>query len=667
MRLRRCVAAAVLAAACGRSRVGAPAGTGVVPASGTPPAVADPGAPSSPAGVSRAPYHLVSLATSLRKWSYVKAIAPNGLVLAGGWDGASPEPLYVVDAHTGARRDVDGDTQAVNASGILAEASRFSTTCAAPAVFLAFPDATSNPLPPVPLAPVPVGYACDPPQAIVARLADDLRLAATFGDYYGAHAYLWDGVTWQLQPPLETQAVAAALGAGTHVTGWSAVGNEDHAVLWRDGAVIDLGPGRAHDLNATDIVVGEQGNVATQWSGSTATPLPVPRGWQWSVAKGISDSGVVVGTLGTLQVRRGFVYAEGVVQDVNDLLDAHELLATDVLFVARDGTIAGEGLDLHGGVQAFAAVPTGAPLAPDTTWRDAGQVLARGEPAIDLAVLGADVVWIDERSIEGGWAVRRVATTGGAVETVAEAQPPEDVASRIALGGGYVYFRTFDASTTAPVRRVRLADGAVETVATPLASERVDFAADEQFWYLRSPDGAVVRVPHAGGDPLVLDTAPGFGVATDGSDVWYAVDGGTGPTIRGVARDGGAPRDLFAPGDLGLPVDVTIDAITPGPQYVYFTAGDKIGGATLRVPREGGAPERIAFDGLATLDASDGDVFWTRPFAFEAGGPGCVVRTAPDGSGAACLDVGPFSYHAARVDPDAVYFLRDLDVVRLAR
>jgi hypothetical protein len=628
-----------------------------------------------PGSATSAPYRVVSLATPSRKWTEVDGIAPNGLVVVHAFDWVSAAEYYVVDAHTGARRYVDATTLAVNAAGDLA---RTSAGSCGPGVSLVFRDGTVRSVPPPPLAPAPASWECFR-QATVAGVDDDLRIAATLSDYYGAHAYLWDGTEWKLQPPLESDAVVVALGAGMHAVGWSAFGSEDHAVLWRNGVATDLGPGRAYALNSADVVVGQQAGRATSWTGTTATPLPLPAGWQTSRANGVSDAGVVVGGLGTYSpsaVAHGFLHATGVTYDVNDLLDRHDLLVVEVTFVARDGTLAGQAVDANGNTQAFAAVPTGAPLAPDTSWRDAGQVLARGEAAGDLAVGSGQVVWTASTP-GGGWAVRRVAAAGGLVTTVAEGPPPQFTEGPIALGGGYVYLRTVDLTASASeVRRVRLADGAVETVeATSTRAPVAEIAADERFVYLRTRDGAVVRLAHAGGDPVVLDAAPATAIATDGEEVWYAVAGPTGPTLRSVPRGGGPPRDVVS---LAL-MDEVISAIRLGPHHVYFTmATTRRSGpyrsATFRVPREGGAPERMPYDALTDLDANGEDVFWARPFAGgqlgplrEGGGQGCLARTAPDGSGAWCVDAGPFRYRAARADSEAVYFLRDLDVVRLPR
>jgi len=47
--------------------------------------------------------------------------------------------------------------------------------------------------------------------------------------------------------------------------------------------------------------------------------------------------------------------------------------------------------------------------------------------------------------------------------------------------------------------------------------------------------------------------------------------------------------------------------------------------------------------------------------------PGCLSQSAADGSAAACIDAGPFRYQSPRADSSAVYVIRDLDIVRIAR
>jgi hypothetical protein len=88
----------------------------------------------------------------------------------------------------------------------------------------------------------------------------------------------------------------------------------------------------------------------------------------------------------------------------------------------------------------------------------------------------------------------------------------------------------------------------------------------------------------------------------------------------------------------------------------------------FRVPRAGGKPERLLFDGIARGLAPDGhQLFWARPFVSDGGRLGCVLHAAADGSAPACIDAGPFRYQSPSADSDAVYVIRDLDIVRIAR
>ena len=139
--------------------------------------------------------------------------------------------------------------------------------------------------------------------------------------------------------------------------------------------------------------------------------------------------------------------------------------------------------------------------------------------------------------------------------------------------------------------------------------------------------------------------------------------GASGGTIRGVPRDGGSTKDLFTP----ISWISFIDTIKADGLYVYFEASSRMFHGFFRVPRTGGTPERLFFDDVvAGFDASAGQVFWARPFVSDVGKQGCLIRAAPDGS-VACLDIGPFRYQSPRAGSDAVYVIRDLDIVRIAR
>src|SRR5207237_1274947 len=129
-------------------------------------------------------------------------------------------------------------------------------------------------------------------------------------------------------------------------------------------------------------------------------------------------------------------------------------------------------------------------------------------------------------------------------------------------------------------------------------------------------DATLSRTPHVGGAPMVLDLAPGSGVVTDGSEVWYGVSSGSGGTIRNLSRDGGSTKDLFAPvkGLSGF------DSIKVGARYVYFEVSSHMFHGFYRVLRTGGMPEPLLFDGVvAGFDAEAQQLFRARPFVSDGG------------------------------------------------
>jgi len=255
----------------------------------------------------------------------------------------------------------------------------------------------------------------------------------------------------------------------------------------------------------------------------------------------------------------------------------------------------------------------------------------------------------------------RVDKTGGAVTTLAGGSEPENFDGSIVTGGGYVYFRIWHGYTAASIRRVRASGGTVETVSTGFA----DFAADDENLYTHArSDGTLSLTPHSGGTPVVLEVVPGSGVATDGSELWYGAIEASGGTIRARPRDGGAAKDLFPP----VSWFSYFDSIKVDSSHVYFEVSARMFHGFYRVPRTGGTPERLPFDDVVRgFDPSLDQLFRARPFLADGGNPGCLIRSAADGSAAACIDGGPFRYQSPRADADAVYVIRDLDIVRIAR
>ena len=145
-----------------------------------------------------------------------------------------------------------------------------------------------------------------------------------------------------------------------------------HAFVWQDGVMTDLGvlPGDeesgAGAINNFGQIVGSSGRIdprtneaisrAFLYAGGVMTALPIPS-WE-SYAGDINDSGVVVGTMrsdtGGFSSYHAYIYAEGVVTNLNDLLPSgsglHLVAATAI---NNAGQIVGVAIDSRGDQRAF--------------------------------------------------------------------------------------------------------------------------------------------------------------------------------------------------------------------------------------------------------------------------------------------------------------------------
>ncbi|KPK80712.1 MAG: hypothetical protein AMJ81_11530, partial [Phycisphaerae bacterium SM23_33] len=118
-----------------------------------------------------------------------------------------------------------------------------------------------------------------------------------------------------------------------HATGWAECQLDVYHAFFYDGTeMADIGTleGDVHSfglaINASDHVVGISGDspgelelgvgTAFLWDGETMRPLGTLPGQSSSIAYDINDSGVIVGSSGG----RAFVYAAGVMHDLNDLV-----------------------------------------------------------------------------------------------------------------------------------------------------------------------------------------------------------------------------------------------------------------------------------------------------------------------------------------------------------
>jgi probable HAF family extracellular repeat protein len=204
-------------------------------------------------------------------------------------------------------------------------------------------------------------------------------------DLFGpSTAFLWQNEVTTFLPDLGGYGRANAINAAGQIAGDASHPdtNKYHAVLWENGAVLDLGAqasltSRANDINDLGQVVGfEEGRGAVLWDDLLLRDLnsliPPGSGWDLREASGINNKGQIVGQGVYNGQSRAF------------LLSPMTLVVGDVR--AEPGTLAGE-VDLHWTAPYGEgdAAPTTydirtseAPITEDT-WAAATQV--QGEPA----------------------------------------------------------------------------------------------------------------------------------------------------------------------------------------------------------------------------------------------------------------------------------------------
>jgi probable HAF family extracellular repeat protein len=141
--------------------------------------------------------------------------------------------------------------------------------------------------------------------ATATHIADRTSIAYAINDRgqvageANARAFLWENGNYTELPMLPNAVGAAAYGINEagHVVGKVTLpSGETRAVLWKEGQVIDLGPGRAMDINNNGIVVGP----SFIWDSVNgyrllSTLLPAGSGWTLRNIRGINDRGEIVG------------------------------------------------------------------------------------------------------------------------------------------------------------------------------------------------------------------------------------------------------------------------------------------------------------------------------------------------------------------------------------
>jgi probable HAF family extracellular repeat protein len=110
----------------------------------------------------------------------------------------------------------------------------------------------------------------------------------------GMHACLWDKGIVQDLGTLHPNEGSEAYGVNDRGQIVGRSGN--NAFLWQHGAMHDLGPGAAYNVNNSGFVIGD----TFLWHNGVRTPLanllPANSGWQITEGRDINDAGEIVGT-----------------------------------------------------------------------------------------------------------------------------------------------------------------------------------------------------------------------------------------------------------------------------------------------------------------------------------------------------------------------------------
>ena len=171
---------------------------------------------------------------------------------------------------------------------------------------------------------------------------------------------------------------------GTHPTGYNSeayaindagvvVGRADEnqlstAAMWRNGQITNLGSlggtSIAHAINSAGIAVGQASIGGLRYmpvifTGGSVIQLEIPEGYDRGVARGINDSGQIVGDLRPIGggSRHAFVWQADQMYLLNDLVDDSSLTIVDATGINARGQIVAQAADSAGLITAVLLTP----------------------------------------------------------------------------------------------------------------------------------------------------------------------------------------------------------------------------------------------------------------------------------------------------------------------
>lgn len=170
------------------------------------------------------------------------------------------------------------------------------------------------------------------------------------------HAFRWNGgaLVDLGTSPSGYNSEAFAINEAGVIVGDADIDNLVHAVKWVDGTLSDLGVlsdsgvASAYAINRAGVAAGVayQGNrwYPVVFDGGI-TVLPLPDGFERGIARGISDSGQIVGEAwpeAPATTHHGFVSQAGTTWDLNTLIDSPTLVVTSARGINAAGQIVGD-------------------------------------------------------------------------------------------------------------------------------------------------------------------------------------------------------------------------------------------------------------------------------------------------------------------------------------
>ncbi len=158
-----------------------------------------------------------------------------------------------------------------------------------------------------------------------------------------ARAFLYsDGVMHNLGT-LNAATHSVASGINSH---GQVVGQSGNVFLYSDGVMHDLGPGQAYDINDNGMVVGSTfDGIAAFYNDGTWHEIGT-LGGRISEAIAVNNHGQIVGysQVDTSSIKHAFLYSDGVMYDLNSLIDASPGWPLEFAFAINDrGQITGDG------------------------------------------------------------------------------------------------------------------------------------------------------------------------------------------------------------------------------------------------------------------------------------------------------------------------------------